>query len=164
MNVSVVAVGKHTKKINKKTELLSLEGDTMKTEAVLTEYLQNKREIGILETDLQHLNSITFVKVSKFGDDEAGGVSDIEDKYWRLMEEKKEIEFRLQVLKRDVARVEKVLELISMTHPHEVNAMLLRHVHNKKVVFIEQQIGFSRNIICQKIKFAEREFERLMSV
>lgn len=136
----------------------------MNAEAVLTEYLQNKREIGILETDLQHLNSITFVKVSKFGDDEASGVSDIEDKYWRLMEEKKEIEFRLQVLKRDVARVEKVLELISMTHPHEVNAMLLRHVHNKKVVFIEQQIGFSRNIICQKIKFAEREFERLMSV
>ena len=37
----------------------------MKAEAVLTEYLQNKREIGILETDLQHLNSITFVKVSK---------------------------------------------------------------------------------------------------
>ena len=136
----------------------------MKADKILKNYLQKKREIGILETDLQHLNSITFAKVSKYGDDEGTGLIDLEDKYWKLIEEKREVEYRIQVLKRDVARVEKVLELISMTHPHEVNAMLLRHVHNKKNVYIEQQIGFSKNMISPMVKLAEREFERLMSV
>ena len=136
----------------------------MKAEKILKNYLQKKREIGILETDLQYLNSITFTKVSKYGDDEGTGLIDLEDKYWKLIEEKREVEYRIQVLKRDVARVEKVLELISMTHPHEVNAMLLRHVHNKKNVYIEQQIGFSKNMISPMVKLAEREFERLMSV
>lgn len=136
----------------------------MKAEKILKNYLQKKREIGILETDLQYLNSITFAKVSKYGDDEGTGLIDLEDKYWKLIEEKREVEYRIQVLKRDVARVEKVLELISMTHPHEVNAMLLRHVHNKKNVYIEQQIGFSKNMISPMVKLAEREFERLMSV
>ena len=136
----------------------------MKASVILTDYLQKKREIGILETDLQYLNSITFAKVSKYGDDEGTGLIDLEDKYWKLIEEKREVEYRIQVLKRDVARVEKVLELISMTHPHEVNAMLLRHVHNKKNVYIEQQIGFSKNMISPMVKLAEREFERLMSV
>ncbi len=136
----------------------------MKADKILKNYLQKKREIGILETDLQYLNSITFAKVSKYGDDEGTGLIDLEDKYWKLIEEKREVEYRIQVLKRDVARVEKVLELISMTHPHEVNAMLLRHVHNKKNVYIEQQIGFSKNMISPMVKIAEREFERLMSV
>lgn len=136
----------------------------MKADKILKNYLQKKREIGILETDLQYLNSITFAKVSKYGDDEGTGLIDLEDKYWKLIEEKREVEYRIQVLKRDVARVEKVLELISMTHPHEVNAMLLRHVHNKKNVYIEQQIGFSKNMISPMVKLAEREFERLMSV
>ena len=136
----------------------------MKADKILKNYLQKKREIGILETDLQHLNSITFAKVSKYGDDEGTGLIDLEEKYWKLIEEKREVEYRIQVLKRDVARVEKVLELISMTHPHEVNAMLLRHVHNKKNVYIEQQIGFSKNMISPMVKLAEREFERLMSV
>ena len=136
----------------------------MKADKILKNYLQKKREIGILETDLQYLNSITFAKVSKYGDDEGTGLIDLEEKYWKLIEEKREVEYRIQVLKRDVARVEKVLELISMTHPHEVNAMLLRHVHNKKNVYIEQQIGFSKNMISPMVKIAEREFERLMSV
>ena len=136
----------------------------MKADKILKNYLQKKREIGILETDLQYLNSITFAKVSKYGDDEGTGLIDLEEKYWKLIEEKREVEYRIQVLKRDVARVEKVLELISMTHPHEVNAMLLRHVHNKRNVYIEQQIGFSKNMISPMIKFAEHEFERLMSV
>ena len=136
----------------------------MKADKILKNYLQKKREIGILETDLQYLNSITFAKVSKYGDDEGTGLIDLEDKYWKLIEEKREVEYRIQVLKRDVARVEKVLELISMTHPHEVNAMLIRHVHNKKNVYIEQQIGFSKNMISPMVKLAEREFERLMSV
>lgn len=136
----------------------------MKADKILKNYLQKKREIGILETDLQYLNSITFAKVSKYGDDEGTGLIDLEEKYWKLIEEKREVEYRIQVLKRDVARVEKVLELISMTHPHEVNAMLLRHVHNKKNVYIEQQIGFSKNMISPMVKLAEREFERLMSV
>ena len=71
------------------------------------------------------------------------------------------IELELSVLRPDIARVEKALDLIRTTHPQECDAMLLRHVRNKSNPAIEIALGISVNTITKKIRCAESELEML---
>ena len=107
----------------------------MTVEEILLEYRRAKREVAIYTTELRSLEELTFIKITKY--EPSGGVSlEQEERYWKWMNEKDELRMKLALAKRKVARVEKALEIISESHPHECNAMLLYHCHNKGISYI----------------------------
>lgn len=133
----------------------------MKAKEILHEYSRNLKRVAMLEYDLRCLDNQTLIKVTDYSQDHGGNGGGIEDKYWHRIEEKKMIEFELSILKPDIARVEKALELIRTTHPQECDAMMLRHVRNKSNPAIEIALGISVNTVTKKIKIAESELEML---
>ncbi|WP_412422316.1 hypothetical protein [Turicibacter sanguinis] len=135
----------------------------MTVEEILLEYRRAKREVAIYTTELRSLEELTFIKITKY--EPSGGVSlEQEERYWKWMNEKDELRMKLALAKRKVARVEKALEIISESHPHECNAMLLYHCHNKGISYIAHQIGYSRNVIKNKIKVGEEELIKLLKM
>lgn len=135
--------------------------ESMKAKEILHEYSRNLKRVAMLEYDLRCLDNQTLIKVTDYSQDHGGNGGGIEDKYWHRIEERKMIEFELSVLKPDIARVEKALELIRTTHPQECDAMMLRHVRNKSNPAIEIALGISVNTVTKKIKIAESELEML---
>lgn len=133
----------------------------MKAKEILHDYSRNLKRVAMLEYDLRCLDNQTLIKVTDYSQDHGGNGGGIEDKYWHRIEEKKMIEFELSILKPDIARVEKALELIRTTHPQECDAMMLRHVRNKSNPAIEIALGISVNTVTKKIKIAESELEML---
>ena len=133
----------------------------MKAKEILHEYSRNLKRVAMLEYDLRCLDNQTLIKVTDYSQDHGGNGGGIEDKYCHRIEEKKMIEFELSILKPDIARVEKALELIRTTHPQECDAMMLRHVRNKSNPAIEIALGISVNTVTKKIKIAESELEML---
>ncbi len=135
----------------------------MTVEEVLLEYREAKREEAICTTELESLERLTFIKITNYASDGGNGMEE-EERYWKWMQEKDEIKIKIALARRIIARVDKALELLSMTHPHECNAMLLYHVHNKGINYIARQIGYSRNVIKNKIKVGEVEFKKILKI
>ena len=117
----------------------------MKAKEILKRYSSDLKRVAMLEYDLKCIDATIPIKVTD----------------WKRIEQKKVIELELSVLKPDIARVEKALDLIRTTHPEECDAMLLRHVRNKNNTAIEIALGISVNTITKKIKVAESELEML---
>ncbi|MEO3150861.1 hypothetical protein, partial [Turicibacter sanguinis] len=140
-----------------------IRGENVTVEEILLEYRDAKREVAIYTTELRSLEELTFVKITKY--ESSGGIGlEQEERYWKWMNEKDEIRMNLALAKRKVARVDTILDLLSMTHPHECNALLLYYVNNKGINYIASQIGYSRNITKNKIKVGEEEFEKLLNM
>lgn len=135
----------------------------MVVEETLLEYRVSKQAIEVYTTELESLESLTIMKTTNFSYDGGAGLEQ-EERYWKWMEEKDEIKVKLGLAKRVVAKIEKALDLLTITHPHECNAMLLYHVNNKGINYIASQIGYSRNITKNKIKVGEEEFEKILNV
>lgn len=133
----------------------------MRAKDILQEYSRNLKRVAMLDYDLKSIDNQTLIKVTDYSVDHGGPSGGIEDKYWDRIEKKKIIELELSILKPDIARVEKALELIRTTHPQECDAMLLRHVRNKSNTAIEIALGISVNTVTKKIKIAESELEML---
>ncbi len=116
----------------------------------------------MLEYDLKSIDNRVPIKVADCSQDQGGsGGGGLEDMYWDRIEKKKLIEMELEVIKPEIARVEKALELIRTTHELECDAMLLRHIRNKGNTAIEIALGISVNTVTKKIKYAESELEML---
>lgn len=135
----------------------------MIVEETLLEYRESKRAIEVYTTELESLERLTIVRVTNYGSEGGGGIEQ-EERYWKWMQEKDEIKVKIALAKRTVARIDKVLELLYVTHPHECNAMLLYHVHNKGINYIASQIGYSRNVVKNKIKAGEEEFKKILEI
>lgn len=135
----------------------------MIVEETLLEYREAKREVAIYTTELRSLEELTFIKVAKYEPSEGMAIEQ-EERYWEWMREKDKLRMKLALAKRKVARVDTILDLLSMTHPHECNALLLYYVNNKGINYIARQIGYSRNITKNKIKVGEKEFEKLLNM
>ena len=133
----------------------------MKAKQILQQYSRDLKRVAMLEYDLKRADAQIPIKVTDYSAESSGHGGGIEDTYWKRIEEKRMIELELSVLKPDVARVEKALELIRTTHPDECDAMLLRHVRNKSNTAIEIALGISVNTVTKKIKIAESELEML---
>ena len=133
----------------------------MKAKEILQDYSRNLKRVAMLEYDLKCIDRQVPIKVTDYGSEPIGHGGGIEDTYWKRIEGKKVIEFELSILKPDIARVEKALDLIRTTHPQECDAMLLRHVRNKSNTAIEIALGISVNTVTKKIKIAESELEML---
>ena len=115
----------------------------------------------MLEYDLKSIDNQAVIKVTDYSQDQGGSGGCLEDMYWDRIEKKKLIEMELEVIKPEIARVEKALELIRTTHELECDAMLLRHIRNKGNTAIEIALGISVNTVTKKIKYAESELEML---
>lgn len=135
----------------------------MSVQEALLEYREAKREEAIYTTELESLERLTIVKITNYGF-ECGRGMEQDERYWKWMQEKDEVKMKLALVKRKIARVDTALDLLSMTHPHECNAMLLYRVYNKGINYIANQIGYSRNITRNKIKIGEREFEKILNI
>lgn len=133
----------------------------MKAKEILKEYSRNLKRVAMLEYDLKCIDSQTLIKVTDYSQDQVGHGGSLEDKYWERIQDKKMIEQELSILRPDIARTEKALDLIRTTHPQECDAMLLRHVRNKSNPAIEIALGISVNTITKKIRCAESELEML---
>lgn len=133
----------------------------MKAKEILQQYSRDLKCVAMLEYDLKHIDEQIPVKVTDYSIESNGHGGGIEDTYWDRIEKKKIIEEQLKVLKPDIARVEKALELIRTTHELECDAMLLRHIRNKSNTAIEIALGISVNTVTKKIKYAESELEML---
>lgn len=133
----------------------------MKAKEILKRYSSDLKRVAMLEYDLKCIDATIPIKVTDYSVEGGGHGGGVEDTYWKRIEQKKVIELELSVLKPDIARVEKALDLIRTTHPEECDAMLLRHVRNKNNTAIEIALGISVNTITKKIKVAESELEML---
>lgn len=133
----------------------------MKAKEILKRYSSDLKRVAMLEYDLKCIDSTIPIKVTDYSAEGGGHGGGVEDTYWKRIEQKKVIELELSVLKPDIARIEKALDLIRTTHPEECDAMLLRHVRNKNNTAIEIALGISVNTITKKIKVAESELEML---
>ena len=135
----------------------------MKTTKIVQEYLQNKKRIAILETDKMHLDNLAIIKVTSYDDDRNGPGGGLEERYHKLIDRKEKIEFELAILRAEVAKVEKVIELIGTEYKSECRAFKLRHLERKSLKYIESELGYSRTAIVKKIQFAESEFQKMMA-
>ena len=135
----------------------------MTVEEVLLRYREDKREEAIYTTELESLERLTFIKITNYGSDVGNGI-DQEERYWKWMQEKDEVKMKLAVVRRRIARVDTIFNLLSMTHPHECNALSLYYVYNKGINYIGEQLGYSRNITKKKIKIGEQEFEKILKM
>ena len=133
----------------------------MKAKEILMQYSQDLKRVAMLEYDLSCIDNQSMIKVTDYSQDHGGNGGGLEDKYWDRIERKKLIEGELEVLRADIARAEKALELIRTTHELECDAMLLRHIRNKSNAAIEIALGISVNTVTKKIKYAESELEML---
>lgn len=134
----------------------------MTAKEILRRYSQNLKRVAMLEYDLKSIDNRVPIKVTDCSQDQGGsGGRGLEDMYWDRIEKKKLIEMELEVIKPEIARVEKALELIRTTHELECDAMLLRHIRNKGNTAIEIALGISVNTVTKKIKYAESELEML---
>lgn len=115
----------------------------------------------MLEYDLKCIDNQAVIKVTDYSQDPGCNGGGLENKYWDRIERKKLIEEEISILRPDIARVEKALELIRTTHELECDAMLLRHIRNKSNTAIEIALGISVNTVTKKIKYAESELEML---
>ena len=128
----------------------------MTAKEILRRYSQNLKRVAMLEYDLKSIDNRVPIKVTDCSQDQGGsGGGGLEDMYWDR------IEMELEVIKPEIARVEKALELIRTTHELECDAMLLRHIRNKGNTAIEIALGISVNTVTKKIKYAESELEML---
>lgn len=133
----------------------------MKAKEILKQYSQDLKRVAMLEYDLKCIDNQSMIRVTDYSQDHGGNGGGLEDKYWDRIERKKLIEGELEVLRANIARAEKALELIRTTHELECDAMLLRHIRNKSNAAIEIALGISVNTVTKKIKYAESELEML---
>ncbi len=137
----------------------------MTVEDELVAYREAKREVEIYTTELESLEQLTLVKVTNYSSQSGSGQGiNQEERYWKWMNEKDEVKLKLAIARRITARIEKALDLLHLTHPHECNAMLMYYVNNKGINYIADQIGYSRNITKNKIKLGVQEFEKLLKI
>lgn len=131
----------------------------------LLAYREAKREVEIYTTELESLEQLTMVKVTNYSAQVGGGNGlDQEERYWKWMSEKDEVKLKLAIARRVTSRIDKALDLLYSTHPHECNAVLLYYVKNKGINYISNQIGYSRNITKNKIKLGVAEFEKILKI
>lgn len=135
----------------------------MKAAAILQNYLQNKKRIAILETDKVHLDNLSMVRVTNYDDEQGGPGGGLEERYHKLIDRKEKIELELAILRAEVAKVDKVIELIESEYKSECQAFKLRHLQRKSLNYIEADLGYSRTAIIKKIQFAESEFQKMMA-
>lgn len=133
----------------------------MKAKEILKQYSQDLKRVAMLEYDLKCIDNQAVIKVTDYSQDHGCSGGGLENKYWDRIERKKLIEEEISILRPDIARVEKALELIRTTHELECDAMLLRHIRNKSNTAIEIALGISVNTVTKKIKYAESELEML---
>ena len=89
----------------------------MTAKEILRRYSQNLKRVAMLEYDLKSIDNRVPIKVTDCSQDQGGsGGGGLEDMYWDRIEKKKLIEMELEVIKPEIARVEKALELIRTTH------------------------------------------------
>lgn len=136
----------------------------MTVEEELLQYREAKRAREIYKTELLSLENITHIKITNYSNDNGGGSITQEEMYWKWMQEKDEVKLKLALVERKLARIDKALDLLLESHPHECNAMLLYYVHNKGLNYIGIQIGYSRNVVKKKIEIAKKEFAKILNL
>lgn len=131
----------------------------------LRSWIINKRRYQLLLSERDRIDNVIIIKTTYYGDDHGGsGVSRvIEEKYWSLIERKKEIDFELEFLKVYIKKVEDALEEVNEEYPNECDMMILRHVKGKSNGQIQKVKHYSINRITIKINKAEKELEKLLN-
>ncbi|CUN11391.1 hypothetical protein [Turicibacter sanguinis] len=135
----------------------------MKTTEIVRDYLQNKKRIAILENDKIYLDNLSIIRVTSYDDEKSAPGGGLEERYHKLIDRKEKIELELAILKAEVAKVDKVIELIGNDYKSECQAFKLRHLQRKSLNYIESELGYSRTAIIKKIQFAELEFQKMMA-
>lgn len=136
----------------------------MKTSEIMIEQLARKRRIALLESDLHYLNTASNIKVTRFSDDVGGKGESLEDKYWKLIENKQLKEIELLKEKMEFNRIDKMLDLLQETNPHGRNAIEMFYFKGKEMPIIADTIGFSISHSWKILRDAEIEFEKIFNL
>lgn len=130
----------------------------------LRAYDIKKCRYQLLTSERERIDNAIIIKTTYYGDDQEGGASrGIEEKYFSLIEKKKEIDFELDCLKIDIKKIEDALEMIRKNHAIECDMMLMRYLNGKSNLFIQKEMNYSINSITTKINIAEQELEMLLN-
>ena len=135
----------------------------IKAKEWLNTYRINKNRSKLLKLERERTENAIIIKTTHYGDETGGERRSIEDKYWSLIERKKEIDFELDFLNIDIKKVEEALEMVRAIYEQECDMMLLRHFYNNSNVMIQNKTNYSINSITSKIRTAERELEEILN-
>ena len=140
-----------------------MRGESVTVKEIMQNYLQNKKRIAILETEKMYLDKLDFTRVTSYEDNRNGPGIGVDGRYCKNIDHKEEIELEINMLRAEVAKVDKVMELIEIDYEIECQAFKLRHLHHKTLDYMQVELGYCRNSIIKKIKFAESEFQKMMA-
>lgn len=133
----------------------------MRTNDRIKKYLDNKRRIAVLETDLDSLDKLSsVVRVTNY-EEEGGRGEGLEARCIRMIDKRLDIELELAILRAENAKVDKALAIMKEECNFLYNMLDLRHIKKKSLTAIEIECGYSRKSVLGRIREAEKEFEKL---
>ena len=136
----------------------------LKAKNLLLQYQRNKNRSKLLLSEKERVDKLTLIKVTYYGDDkELGEKRTLEDRYWSLIERKREIEFELDILEIDIKKIEDALKMVSSIHEEGCKMMIMRHLNGKSNDYIQREMNYSFSSIKTKIINAETELESILN-